>query len=216
MQTTRNVRVAITGGIACGKSLFCALLEKLGAAVIDADEVTHRLEAPGGKAVRPLAERFGQAILAPDGGIDRPALARVVFTDAKARDDADAILHPLVHAEIRRWIETPRAAVKAAAIPLLFEAGWDDGWDAVVCIAAHEATQIERLVRTRGYTETQARGRIAAQMPVAEKAARSDYVVWNDADAETLAKEAGRVYAALLSRQDRAGSAAPLKLGIRK
>lgn len=202
MQTTKKVRVAITGGIACGKSLFCALFEKLGAAVIDADEVTHRLEAPGGKAVGLLAARFGQTILAPDGGIDRPALARIVFADAQARDDADAILHPFVHAEIRRWLRGPGAAVRAAAIPLLFEAGWDDGWDAVVCVAAHEETQIERLVRTRGYTETQARGRIAAQMPVAEKAARSDYVVWNDADAETLEKEAGRVYAALLQRQE--------------
>lgn len=199
------LRIAVTGGIACGKSLFSSLLERLGAAVLDADEVAHGLERPGGAAVPALAARFGNGVLGPDGGISRPALARRVFSDPGALAALDAILHPLIKERVEQWIRTPGPGLKAAAIPLLFEAGWDKEWDVIVCVASSETAQLDRLTRLRGHTEEEARRRIAAQMPIKEKAARSHVVVWNEAGKAELAREAERVYGLLTEKWDEYG-----------
>jgi len=194
------MRVAITGGIACGKSLFSRALEQLGAELLDADDVVHRLEAPGGAAVPDLVRLFGSSVLDEHGGIDRAVLAERVFSDPEARRQVNAVVHPLVRTVLRRWVEEPSDALRIAVIPLLFEAGWTDGWDVIICLVSNEALQRERLMRFRGLTDEQARKRIAAQMPVAEKAARSHLVVHNDADAEALAREAKKVYRFLMEK----------------
>jgi len=194
------LRVAITGGIACGKSLFSLYLARLGVKILDADDVVHRLEAPGGAAVSALSGLFGKGVLNAKGGIDRQALGAIVFADAAARAQVNAVLHPLVRAAIREWVAEPGTALKAAVIPLLFEVGWSEDWDIIICLASSETVQLERLMRLRGLSEEQARRRVAAQMPVAEKAARSHLVVHNDADAEALAGEAQRVYRFLMER----------------
>lgn len=195
-----GLRVAITGGIACGKSLFARFLSEKGVDVLDADDVVHRLEAPGGAAVDAIRSVFGEKVVRPDGGIDRVALGDIVFGDPAARERLNRMVHPLVKRAIREWLDAPCARPKAVVIPLLFEAGWDGEWDVIVCLTSSEALQAERLTRSRGLTVGQARERIAAQMPVAEKAARSHLVVNNDADAETLAREAARVYRFLTER----------------
>lgn len=195
-----SLRVAITGGIACGKSLFSRYLVQLGVELLDADDVVHRLEAPGGGAVSELVRLFGDGVLDAQGGIDRQALGERVFADEAVRAQVNAVLHPLVRREIRAWVESPGCGVRAAVIPLLFEVGWADDWDVIICLASSEALQRERLMRLRGLSEEQARRRIAAQMPVAEKAARSHLVVHNDADVQTLAREAEKVYRFLLER----------------
>ena len=187
-------RIAITGGIACGKSLFASLLAEKGVEVLDADAVVHRLEEPGGEAVPVISAQFGQKILNPEGGIDRARLAEVVFSDPDSLLRLNAMLHPLVKRELDRWMDNPAPQIKAVSVPLLFEIGWDRGWDVIICLAADEAVQIDRMVRLRGYTEAQARQRLASQWPVARKAARSDIVVWNNADVEALARETERVY----------------------
>jgi dephospho-CoA kinase len=196
------MRVAITGGIACGKSLFSQILERLGAELLDADDVVHRLEEPGGVAVPSLVRLFGASVLDRRGGLDRAVLAERVFTDASARERLNAVLHPLVRAILAEWIDASGGALRIAVIPLLFEAGWAEEWDVIICLASSETLQRERLMRCRGLTEEQARRRIAAQMPVAEKAARSHLVVHNDADAETLAKEAEKIYRILTEKAD--------------
>ncbi len=187
-------RVAITGGIACGKSLFSHYLGQLGVAILDADDVVHGLESPGGEAVPALRSLFGERIIRPDGGIDRAALGALVFEDDAARMRLNAVVHPLVRERIRAWAAEPGPCLKAAVIPLLFEVGWADEWDVIICLVSSETVQAERLMRVRGLSEEQARRRIAAQMPVAEKAARSQCVVHNEADAEALAREAVKVY----------------------
>lgn len=196
------MRVAITGGIACGKSLFSQTLRRLGAELLDADDVVHRLEAPGGEAVPALVRLFGASVLGKDGGIDRAVLGERVFSDPAALRRLNAAVHPLARQILQTWSEEPADRIRIAVIPLLFEAGWIDDWDVIICLASSEALQRERLMRSRGLTDEQARRRIAAQMPVAEKAARSHLVVHNDADAEALAREAEQVYRFLTEKAD--------------
>ena len=198
----RVMRVAITGGIACGKSLFSQYLRCLGVELLDADDVVHQLEAPGGAAVPGVVQLFGKAVLDGCGGIDRAALAERVFADVSARERLNAVLHPRVRGIVQDWLGRPNGALRAAVIPLLFEAGWTGDWDFIVCLVSDERVQCERLMRFRGLSEEQARKRIAAQMPVAEKAARSHLAVYNDADAEALAKEAEKVYRILTEKAD--------------
>lgn len=188
-------RIALTGGIACGKSLFCEGLKEEGIAVLDADDVTHRLEACGGAAVEPLVRIFGNGILTEDGSIDRKRLGKMVFASKEARAAVNAVLHPLVKAEIARWVseEIPgENRIRVAVIPLLFECGWEDDWDTILCLTSSEENQVKRLMQTRGHSETEARQRIASQMPVAEKAARSQLVICNDADKASLREAAKR------------------------
>ena len=196
-------RIAITGGIASGKSLFASALARLGMEILDADDVTHRLEAPGGKSVPELVRGFGREILSEDGGIDRGKLGKRVFASVAERERLNLILHPLVRAEIETWMAKPGRSVKAVVIPLLYECGWAEDWEVVICLVSSEETQIRRMVCTRGYSEEEARRRIASQMPAAEKAARAQMVVQNDGDEAALLREADRVFAELISRYGR-------------
>ena len=183
-------RFAVTGGIACGKSVFARFLAELGCEVLDADDVVHRLEAPGGRSVPLLAEAFGPAVCAADGGIRRDVLGRLVFSDPRARERLNAIIHPLVRDELDDWFRRPQSGkLRFAVIPLLFEVGWRDQFDTVVCLACSAAQQTERLI-SRGLTNQEATLRIGAQMPVGEKARLSDRVVWNDGSLEALRREA--------------------------
>ena len=181
-----GLRVAITGGIACGKSLFSRYLAEKGVDILDADDVVHALEAPGGAAVAAIRSAFGEKVVRADGGIDREALGALVFGDSEARERLNSVVHPLVKQAIRDWLGGPDSRLKAVAIPLLFEVGWEVDWDVVICLVSSEAVQAERLMRSRGLSAAQARERIAAQMPVADKAARSHLVVNNNAGADAL------------------------------
>lgn len=185
--------IVLTGGIACGKSLFAEYLREEGVLTLDADDVTHELEAPGGSAVPLIRENFGAGVIDESGAVNRKALAKIIFADEEARNKLNSILHPLVRKRLKDWVRTPGDAVKVVVIPLLFECGWEDDWDVVICLAASEQTQMDRLVRTRGYSEWDAKLRIASQMQVSEKAARSQIVIQNDGNEEALHCEARRV-----------------------
>lgn len=201
------MRIALTGGIACGKSLFAKFLRELGVRVLDADDVVHELEAPGGLAVPMIASRFGSEVIDSDGGVDRRILAEKVFggDDADARRrELEGILFPLVRRRLADFASSrpgqsgsicrtaSGGAISIAIIPLLFESHFDSDYDIILCIASTEEVQILRMMETRGYTRSQAEARLKAQMPVAEKAARSHYVVRNDSTTENLKKEARR------------------------
>lgn len=213
------MKVALTGGIACGKSTFAKFLRELGIRLLDADDVVHELEAAGGAAVPAISARFGPAVLAPDGAVDRPALAAVVFASPSARRDLEALLFPLVRARLLSFLSPappspapvpphPAPGTKHQApgtlslvvIPLLFESHWEGDYDTIVAITSPLECQIERMVRTRGYSRAHAEARLAAQMPVAEKAARADFVVVNDSTQEHLRNEARRLVAWLKER----------------
>ena len=184
------MKIALTGGIACGKSLFAKFLRELGIQVLDADDVVHELEAPGGAAVAPIVARFGHDVLAPDGGIDRTALAECVFSDPASRADLEAILFPLVRARFARESRACRGQITIHISPLLFESHWEADYDILLCIASPVDQQIDRMMTSRGYSRAHAEARLAAQWPVSEKAARCHYTVMNDSTPEHLRDEA--------------------------
>lgn len=189
------MKIALTGGIACGKSLFAKFLGELGIRLIDADDIVHELEAPGGAAVQPVAARFGRGVLASDGGIDRAALAARVFSDPAARADLESIIFPLVRSRLAGGSGVSPLQIIIHIIPLLFESHWESDYDIILCIASSVDRQIDRMVRSRGYSRPHAEARLAAQLPVADKIARSNYTVMNDSTPEHLRDEAERLVA---------------------
>ena len=195
------MKIALTGGIACGKSTLAKFLAELGIRVLDADDVVHALEASGGEAVEPIRARFGDGVIARDGGVDRKALADVVFADPSARRELEDLLFPRVRRILLDFAsQSDATALHISVIPLLFESHWESDYDIIIAIASPERIQIERLMKTRGYTRAQAEARLAAQMPVAEKAARADFAVVNDSTPTHLKDEAQRLVSWLKER----------------
>ena len=193
--SARGWAIALTGGIGCGKSEAGRIFASLGAEVLDADDLARRVVEPGQPALERIVARFGRAVLQADGRLDRAALARLVFTDGPARRDLEALVHPPVLAELARWSGevTARGRDAVGIVPLLFEAGAEGGWDAVVCISARPETVGARL-RARGWSEVEQRARQEAQWPLAEKEKRAHHVVRNDGSIAELAEAVRRVY----------------------
>lgn len=178
-------RVALTGGIGTGKSYVRGRLAEAGIPTIDADQLARDVVAPGTPALRAIARRFGPGVLGPDGGLDRKALASIVFSDPDARRALEAIVHPAVRHAADAWLDahalrgTPLAV---ADIPLLFETGRERDFDAVIVTSCSLPTQLARVIARDGLTEAEARARISAQWPTAEKASRATWVVTTDGD----------------------------------
>jgi dephospho-CoA kinase len=170
------LRIALTGGIATGKSYVLARLRDRGIPVIDADEIVHEELGAGTATTRAVSLAFGDAVLQPDGRIDRAALASTVFADVDARRRLEAIVHPVVYERIRKWFDTLNRPHAFASIPLLYETGHESDFDVVVATACTADQQLRRIME-RGLSEEDARRRIAAQMPAEEKARRADYVI---------------------------------------
>jgi dephospho-CoA kinase len=155
--------------------------------VLDSDFLAHELMGKGRPVYTAVVQQFGDAILAEDGEIDRGRLGKKVFEDPQAREALNRLVHPAVIAEAQEWIKACREAQEDAAVlvPLLFEAGWTEGWDAIICVTAPDEQVFQRLEK-RGLSNDEARKRIAAQMPQAEKAARADFVIENGGTTEVL------------------------------
>ena len=185
------MKVALTGGIACGKSLLSKFLDELGVETIDADDVVHEI--------------------IPDPE-ERRRIAAEVFADPEKRRALEAKLHPLVKEKIDAWLDRTNGTdatngtgaclgspgglggpVRIAVIPLLFEAHWEKNFDIICCVVSSREKQIERMMTTRGMTLAEAEARLAAQMPVEEKSRRSQYVIRNDGTAEELRAEAQKL-----------------------
>jgi len=181
------LRVGLTGGIGSGKSEVSRRLAARGAVVIDSDAIAREVVEPGTPGLAAVVAEFGDAVLTPDGRLNRERLASIVFGDDQARARLNAVVHPLVGAETgRRMAEVAPDAVVVHDVPLLVEVGMAGGFDLVVVVAATPETQIDRLVRLRGMTEADARARIAAQLPLQAKVAVADVVVTNDGDLDHL------------------------------
>ncbi len=228
------MKICLTGGIACGKSLLSRCLNDLGVETLDADDIVHELIPPE----------------------ERRRLAAVVFKDPAARRELESRLHPIVKAKIdaflggdvsnsilggdaslRRhceprsgvaihsplstphhviasreaaWQSIPLPTLKIAVIPLLFEAHWESNYDIIICVASDRSKQIERMTTTRGYTREEAEARLAAQLDVAVKIQKSHYVVWNNGTSEDLEKEAVRLVAWLKKETNPVGRTVPV------
>jgi len=171
------MRIALTGGIACGKSLLAKYLNELGVETLDADDIVHEL--------------------IPEA--DRRRIADEIFRDPAKRKELEARIHPLVRARLAAFAAQP-SPLKVEIIPLLFECRWEADYDIILCVSSPRSLQVERMASRRGYTEEQAESRLAAQLPVEEKAARSDYVIENGGSVETLKEEAKKLVAWLKGR----------------
>ena len=176
------LRVALTGGIATGKSYCLAKFAALGVPVIDADALARDAVAPGSAGLAAVVARFGEAVLLPGGGLDRAALGRIVFGDAKARAALEAIVHPEVYRRVREWFANLPAGSRLgmADIPLVFETGHNHDFDRVIVCACEAPEQIRRVMARDGLTEDEARARVASQWPIEEKVGRASYVIWTD------------------------------------
>jgi dephospho-CoA kinase len=176
------LRVALTGGIATGKSYCTGAFARLGVPVIDADVLAREAVAPGTRGLQAIATRFGEGVFAPDGALDRAALGRIVFGNSRARSDLESIVHPEVYRRIREWFANQPMGTRLAIadIPLLFETGQQHEFDAVIVCACQPAEQIRRIVERNRLSEADARARIAAQLPIGEKVSRADHVIWTD------------------------------------
>lgn len=194
------LRVALTGGIATGKSFVLARLKELGMSVIDADDVVHEALGPGTPTTNAIAARFGSGFLKPDGGVHRPRLAVEVFRDLDARRDIEAIVHPVVYESIRTWFDTLERPIGVASIPLLYETGREQDFDFVVVTLCPPAVQLQRLLAREGMSEEEAHQRIDAQMPAGEKAARGDFVIRTDGTKQATNRQVDELLAVLQRR----------------
>jgi dephospho-CoA kinase len=195
------LQVALTGGIATGKSYCLERFEALGVPVVDADRLARLAVAPGSPGLAAVVERFGDSVLRPDGTLDRAALAAIVFADRVARADLEAIVHPEVYRRIREWFGRlpPATVVAIADIPLLFETGHEHEFDKVIVAACSPEEQLRRLAVRNRLDEAEARNRLAAQWPIGEKVRRADYVIWTGGSFSETDAAARRVYEALIS-----------------
>lgn len=176
-------RIALTGGIATGKSYVRSRFEELGVPTIDADTLARDAVAPGTAGLAAVVTRFGAEVLDSSGALDRRTLARIVFSDATARRDLEAIVHPFVRSQADAWfrgLDPARHPFAIADIPLLYETGTDKLYDAVIVTACEPGEQVRRIVARDHVTESEARQRIAAQLPVEDKVRRADYVIRTD------------------------------------
>jgi dephospho-CoA kinase len=176
------LKVALTGGIASGKTYVGRRLREAGIPVVDSDSIVHQALGAGGDLVERVVERFGPGVRDAHGGINRAALGAIVFADPAARKDLEAIVHPHVYKAIQAWFRALDAATPFAVadIPLLYETGRASDFDKVVVTSSKYETQLARMMARDGLTRADAQRRLAAQWPIAEKATRADYVITTD------------------------------------
>ena len=188
--------VALTGNIASGKSEVARLLAARGAEIIDSDVLAREVVAPGTPGYRDVVARWGTAVLAPNGELDRAALRRLVFADAKEREALNAIVHPRIAARRDELLAQARANGARAVvcdIPLLFETGLQHDFDRVILVDAPEEIRRRRL-RDRGLSADEAERMMAAQLPSAAKRAAADIVIDNDGTLEQLRAKVSEVW----------------------
>lgn len=192
------LHIGLTGGIASGKSTVSAILRDLGCVVVDADAVAREVVAPGTSGLAAVVEAFGDDVLAEDGSLDRPALGAIVFADQEARRRLEAIVHPLVS---QRSAELAAEAgpdhVVVHDIPLLAETGGAGRFEHVLVVDVDPEVQVERMVRDRGWSETDARGRMAAQASREDRLAIATHVVVNDGSPDDLRRRVEQTLAEL-------------------
>jgi dephospho-CoA kinase len=184
-----SLSIALTGGIACGKSTLAEGLRARGWHVIDTDRIAHQLLQPGEEVWKNVVDAFGASVLQPDQSIDRKVLGRLVFADPLLRVKLNEITHPAIRSVWQRERDerarTHPTHSLAVMIPLLFECELEQMFSAVWCVGASRVTQMNRL-KARGLSEAEAAQRLASQMPVTEKMARSSIAFWGDGTPATL------------------------------
>jgi dephospho-CoA kinase len=192
----------LTGGIGAGKSTVAELLARRGAVVVDADRLARDVVAVGTPGYQAVVARFGDAVVAGDGTLDRRALARLVFDDPAALADLNAIVHPAVRGAIAERVAALAGtdAIVVLVIPLLVESGVSYGQSVVIVVDCPEDVALRRLVSERGMDEGDARRRMAAQVSRADRLAAADVVIDNSGTPVDLVRHVDRLWARLRAR----------------
>ena len=200
MSRTCAFRVALTGGIASGKTTVANLFATHGVPVIDTDVIAREVVEPGQPALAAVVDAFGTGVLAADGRLDRPRLRERIFGDAEARRRLEAILHPAIRAEMERQSRAAGGPYQVLVIPLLVEGGRRDHIDRVLVVDVPEATQIERLVRRDGVSRDQAEAALRAQASRDARLAFADDVIENTGDVAALETRVAKLHGDYLRR----------------
>ena len=189
------LKVGLTGGIASGKSLVAAEFARLGVSVVDADVLSHDLTAPGKAGLKALVEAFGKGILDPEGRLDRSRMRHQVFSKPAQRLKLEAILHPLVTADLKARLAVARGPYALAAIPLLVEVPATRALvDRILVVDCPEEVQFSRLMSRDGENEPEARAIIAAQAPRAARLAAASDILLNAGDKSALMGAVARLH----------------------
>lgn len=191
--------IGLTGGIGSGKSTAAAMLAELGAAVIDADEISRALTAAEGAALPALRAAFGERIVPVNGALDRAAMRALAFSDPAARARLEAILHPLIRQESARRLDAATGPYALLVVPLLFESGsWAGRLERVVVVDLDEELQVRRTVARSALTPAEVRAIMAAQWPRWRRLQAADDVLWNGGEPGELREQCGRLHARLV------------------
>lgn len=191
-------RIALTGGIASGKSTVADMFAELGAVIVDSDVLAREVVEPGTPGLEAIVERFGKRVLTDDGQLDRAALGVIVFGDDEARRDLGAITHPLVAARREQLLaEVPADVVAISVIPLLVEGGLERGFDEVIVVDVPVEVQHARLIARNGYSDDEAWARIHSQATREERLAAATHVIDNSGSPDEARAQVGAVYAKL-------------------
>jgi dephospho-CoA kinase len=201
--------VGLTGGIGSGKSAASGMFEALGAAVVDTDEISRALTAPGGAAIAAIRKKFGPESIGPDGGLDRERMRLLVFRDARLRKQLEAILHPQIRAHARAAIAAAHAPYVIVVVPLLLETGaYMELVERVLVVDCDEADQVRRVTASRGLAPEEVRRIMATQLTRAGRLRRADDVIHNDGTLEALRSQVERLHARYCALARQAGPAA--------
>ena len=202
MNANKPYIIGLTGGIGCGKSEAAGYLRSLGAVHVDADAISRALTTGDPETLNQIREQFGDGVFAPDGALDRAALAGIVFESEPHRRALEKILHPKIQSRV--WSEIERAGADGARVvvldvPLLFETGMDVLCDETWTVTAGEETQLARVM-ARGLTLEQAQARIRSQMPAKERNERATRVINTDRSVERTRAELNGLYQQIARR----------------
>ena len=189
--------IGLTGGIGSGKSTVAALFQECGAAIIDTDAISHQLTQPGGAAIEAIRAAFGDDYIDAAGALNRPKMRQLVFSDAGAKQRLEAILHPLIRAQVQARVEGSGLTVPylLLVVPLLFETGgYRELIQRTLVVDCAEETQVERAMHRSGLGEQEVRAIMARQIARTERLKRADDVIRNDADMEGLRQKVGDLH----------------------
>jgi dephospho-CoA kinase len=195
----KKLVVGITGGVGCGKSTVAKLFETLGAGVVDTDEISHQLTQPGQPALRHIRARFGEEVIAADGGLNRSRTRELVFADVEARRDLESILHPLIRAEAARLVAAARTPYVVLVVPLLVETqGYRDLVARVLVVDCDERLQVERTMHRSSLTAEQVRAVMSSQVSREARLRAADDVIENNGGLGELAEQVKALHARYL------------------
>jgi dephospho-CoA kinase len=183
------LRIALTGGIASGKSTVAQLFVALGARLIDTDQIAREIVMPGSPVLQQIVARFGDEVLTPIGTLDRSHLRRVVFAEPQARADLEAIMHPAIRARVATLSASAGGPYQLIAVPLLTETGTQGDYDRVLVVDCDPKLQLRRLMARDGLAEADARRMLGAQASREARLAIADDVIANDSDIAHLARQ---------------------------